>query len=247
MSPSSRPEPGRAGSGARTCGFSPGTHSWPTRSPLLWRATSSAPSSCRRTPQIAATGRHYGAEVPFLRPPELADDLSPDIAWVRFTIGRLADEGRHFDAFSILRPTSPLRQADTIRRAWAEFSADPEAESLRAVEPCRQHPAKMWVRTDHRVRPLLESSADPPLHSRPYQDLAPVLVQNASLEVAWVRTLRETGTISGSAVRPFQCEAYEGFDLNDEADWWVLERILADGLASLPEVRVAAAVGPKEA
>jgi len=195
--------------------------------------------------EIAALARHYGADVPFLRPAHMAGDLSPDIEWVQYTVGRLADEGRPFEAFSILRPTSPLRRAGTIRRAWAELSADPEADSLRAVEPCRQHPAKMWVRTEDRsgdrISPLLDSGEeDPPLHSRPYQDLPPVLVQNASLELAWVRTLRTTGTIAGQTVRPFLCQGYEGFDVNDETDWWVLERILADGLATLPPVPVVA-------
>lgn len=199
------------------------------------------------SPEIAATARHYGAETPFLRPPDLARDLSPDIGWVQFTMERLAAEGRLYDAFSILRPTSPLRQASTIRRAWAELSADPDADSLRAVEPCRQHPAKMWVGDDRRITPLLGNDGeDPPPHSRPYHDLPPVLVQNASLEMAWVRTLRESDTIAGEVVRPFRCYGYEGFDLNDEMDWWVLERILAEGRATLPAVGAASAIGRVE-
>src|SRR5438270_2393854 len=93
---------------------------------------------------IADVARHYGAEVPFLRPADLAGDLSPDIDWARFTVDRLLAEGRCLRAFSILRPTSPLRSAETIRRAWDEFHDD-SADSLRAVEACSQHPGKMWV------------------------------------------------------------------------------------------------------
>jgi CMP-N,N'-diacetyllegionaminic acid synthase len=191
------------------------------------------------SPEIASLARHYGAEAPFLRPADMAGDLSPDIEWVRFTVSRLRQGGLGFDAFSILRPTSPLRQASTIVRAWAEFAEDGKADSLRAVEPCAQHPAKMWVVDGQRMRPLLDDhGADPPWHSRPYQALPPVFVQNASLEMAWVRVLDGTGTIAGRVVRPFRCEGHEGFDLNDEADWWVLERLLADGVAKLPEVSV---------
>jgi CMP-N,N'-diacetyllegionaminic acid synthase len=189
--------------------------------------------------EVAAIGRHYGAEVPFLRPVEMAGDLSPDIEWVRFTVDELLRRGRRFDAFSILRPTSPLRQPVTIRRAWTELASDRHAHSLRAVEPCQQHPGKMWVSDGARIRPLLDDGgADPPWHSRPYQALPPVLVQNASLEMAWVRTLTETGTIAGQAIRPFRCPGHEGFDVNSPADWWVLERLLAEGMATLPEVRV---------
>ena len=189
--------------------------------------------------EIAALARHYGAEVPFLRPAEMAGDLSPDVEWVRYTVERLEAEGRRFDAFSILRPTSPLRHPTTIRRAWAELCSDPEAHSLRAVEPCRQHPGKMWVREGERIRPLLDDGgADPPWHSRPYQALPPVLAQNASLEMAWTRTLHDTGSIAGHAVRPFECAGHEGFDVNTAVDWRLLEQLLDEGAARLPEVHV---------
>ncbi len=59
-------------------------------------------------PQIA---RHYGAEVPFLRPAEIATATSPDIEWVEYTLKRLEGAGRAYDCFSILRPTSPFRTA----------------------------------------------------------------------------------------------------------------------------------------
>ena len=39
--------------------------------------------------EYARIGRHYGAEVPFLRPPEMATDTSPDIKFVEFTLRRL--------------------------------------------------------------------------------------------------------------------------------------------------------------
>src|SRR4030042_3588219 len=74
--------------------------------------------------RYAEMARHYGAEVPFLRPPEFSGDLSPDIDWVEYTLRRLQDEGRTFDCFSILRPTSPCRTPEPIRRAWGEFLAE---------------------------------------------------------------------------------------------------------------------------
>ena len=85
-------------------------------------------------PEVAEIARHYGADTPFLRPASLAADLSPDIGWVRHALDSLARVGRAWESFSILRPTSPFRQADTIRRAWAEFTAAEGIDSLRAVE-----------------------------------------------------------------------------------------------------------------
>lgn len=57
----------------------------------------------------ADIARHYGADVPFLRPQQLAGDVSPDIEWLAYTLDRLRDEGREYECFSILRPTSPFR------------------------------------------------------------------------------------------------------------------------------------------
>ena len=79
--------------------------------------------------EIAAIARHYGAEVPFLRPAALASDTSPDIEWLEYTLAELGARGRMWDCFSLLRPTSPFRTAATIRRAWA------------ATAPSRSHRA----------------------------------------------------------------------------------------------------------
>lgn len=187
--------------------------------------------------EIAEIARHYGAEVPFLRPASMAGDVSPDIEWVRFTLDALARAGRTWDCFSLLRPTSPFRQPATIRRAWSVFLAAGDVDSLRAVELCRQHPGKMWVVQGDRIVPLLsDGPTDPPWHSTPYQALPRVHAQNASLEIAWCRTVTETGSIAGRRVVPFLTEGHEGLDLNDARDWWYAEHLVTTGEAVLPAV-----------
>jgi len=184
--------------------------------------------------RYAEVARHYGAEAPFLRPVELAGDTSPDIEWVEYTLKRLADEGRTFDCFSILRPTSPFRLPETIQRAWAEFRAETVVDSLRAVEKCSQHPGKMWVVRGRRMLPLLPfGPADQPWHSSQYPSLPEVYVQNASLEIAWSRVVVEGRTIAGQVVMPFlTCDA-EGFDVNQPHDWSLAEHMVRNGTARL--------------
>ena len=210
--------------------------------------------------EIAAIARHYGAEVPFLRPAAFATDTSPDIEWLEHALSELHARGRAWDCFSLLRPTSPFRTADTIRRAWTRFTAQQGVDSLRAVELCAQHPGKMWVIRGDRMLPLLPFGLVPPKpqsgdsgalaapkpgagdggeqpwHSTPYQALPPVHVQNASLEIAWTRVVRDRRAIAGDILVPFLTEGYEGFDINDAFDWMVAERLLADGAVSLPKV-----------
>jgi CMP-N,N'-diacetyllegionaminic acid synthase len=185
----------------------------------------------------AEIARYYGAEVPFLRPPEFSGDLSPDIEWVEYTLNRLRGEGRTHDCFSILRPTSPFRLPETIQRAWREFAAEEGVDSLRAVEKCKQHPGKMWVVRGRRMLPLLPlNPPQQPWHSSQYQSLPEVYAQNASLEIAWCRVVLDGRTIAGAVLMPFFTEGHEGFDVNSAYDWDLAEHLVRAGRARLPFV-----------
>lgn len=187
----------------------------------------------------AEVARHYGAEVPVLRSSEISGDKSPDIEWVDWMLATLRERGQDFDAFSILRPTSPFRKPATIRRAWEAFSRAEGADSLRAVEKCKQHPGKMWVVRGARMTPLMPlSPPEQPWHSSQYASLPDVYVQNASLEIAWTRVVRDGRTIAGQVLVPFLTTEEEGLDVNDEFDWWRAERMLDTGSATLPTINL---------
>jgi CMP-N,N'-diacetyllegionaminic acid synthase len=188
--------------------------------------------------QIAEVAERYGAEVPFLRPPELATATSPDVDWISHALERLAPLE---DAYAIVRPTSPFRSAATLERAYSRFLALSEADaidSIRAVEPCRQHPGKMWILHGDHMRPLLDQShLDVPWHSSQYAALPEVYVQNSSLEIAWTRVVAETGTHGGTKIAPFMTESTEGFSIDYEDDWLIAERMLDRGVAKLPRLQ----------
>jgi CMP-N-acetylneuraminic acid synthetase len=187
--------------------------------------------------QYAEIARYYGAEVPFLRPAEFAGDVSADIEWLAYTLKKLEEDGRPYDCFSILRPTSPFRLPETIQRAWKAFLLQEGVDSLRAVERCQQHPGKMWVIRGDRMLPLLPlSPPEQPWHSSQYQSLPEVYVQNASLEFAWTRVVLEERTIAGTVLMPFFTKEFEGFDVNNPYDWNLAEHLVSNGDAQLPAV-----------
>jgi len=65
--------------------------------------------------EIARVAVEYGAELPFMRPAELASDTAMAIDNYIYTIGRLEEEGgKPIDAFVVLQPTSPLRIAEDM-------------------------------------------------------------------------------------------------------------------------------------
>lgn len=183
--------------------------------------------------ETAAVARRYGADVPGLRPAALAGSTSPDVEWVRHALASLP---QRYEVFSLLRPTSPFRSGATIREACARLhAAGDAADSLRAVRPCREHPGKMWTVEDGFLRPLLATPAgEVPMHSRQYQDLPGVLVQDSSLEVAWTR-VAEAGSIAGERVLAFACPGEEGFTIDYPDDWAQAERLAAGREAVLPD------------
>lgn len=189
----------------------------------------------------ADVARYYGAVVPILRPSNISGDKSPDIEWVTWILNELNSSEYKYDVFSILRPTSPFRQSETIKRAWTLFKKEGEhADSLRAVEKCKQHPGKMWVLKNKgkRLLPLMPfSNGDVPWHSSQYSALPEVYVQNASLEIAWTHVALEQKSIAGESIIPFLTNGFEGFDINEPQDWLLAERFLELGESCLPKIR----------
>jgi CMP-N,N'-diacetyllegionaminic acid synthase len=161
-------------------------------------------------------------------------DYQADIVWVRDVLGCIVT-----NAFAILRPTSPFRTAETIKRAHKQFIHD-EAHSLRAVEPAKQHPGKMWFipGPGYPMSPAIDARRPDgtPWHSSPTQTLPKFYVQNASLEMAWSYVVDSFGTISGKKVAPFFTEGLEGFDINTEEDWQEAADIAENVPWRLPEI-----------
>jgi len=184
--------------------------------------------------KIAEVAQRYGADVPFLRPTELATATSPDIEWIAHT---LAELGEHYDLFAIVRATNPFRGPDAFLRGLRQLVATPEADSIRAVERVKQHPGKMWIVEGKTMRPLLDQShLDVAWHAGQYQALPEIYTQNSALEIAWTRVVSQTGTREGKVVAPFFTEGYEGFNIDDEEDWERAHHLLDTGIATLPDV-----------
>jgi len=187
---------------------------------------------------------HYGAEAPFLRPKELATATSPDIEWIKHALSQL---DKKYDAFAILRSTSPFRQPETIKRAWKQFLNTPGIDSLRAVEPCRQHPGKMWVIEGHTMRPFLDQSRmDVAWHAGQYQALPKVHIQNSALEIAWTRVVYEHNSREGKVVAPFLTEGAEGFSIDYKEDYYLAKHLVETGEAILPKVDRKPFIMPKD-
>ncbi len=185
--------------------------------------------------EYAKIARDYGAEI-IMRPWNMASSTSPDVQWVQHALETL--KRNKPDEFAILRPTSPFRSAETIRKAHGAWNLQKHLfDSLRAVAPVSSHPAKMWrMSASGYLEPILVQPDDPPWHSSQLASLPPVFEQTASLEIAHTRTA-ENGSIAGEKIMPFLHEWPGSQDINTELDFLVCELMVSRGEATLPEVK----------
>jgi N-acylneuraminate cytidylyltransferase/CMP-N,N'-diacetyllegionaminic acid synthase len=95
------------------------------------------------SPEIATVAQKAGAEIPFLRPAELAQDNSLAIDNYIYTVDRLNAEGASIDEYCVLLPTAPLRSAADIDEA-ARIFRDRQADSVISYYPA-PHPVQ-WYR-----------------------------------------------------------------------------------------------------
>ena len=95
-------------------------------------------------PEIATIARSFGAEIPFMRPVELAQDDTLDLPVFQHALSWLKEkEGYLPDAVVHLRPTSPVRPVDLVDKSVEILLQNPQVDSVRGVVPAGQNPFKI--------------------------------------------------------------------------------------------------------
>lgn len=168
---------------------------------------------------IAEVARAHGADVPYLRPAELAQDTTPTEPVMTYALDWYERAGRTFDAIMLLQPTSPLRFPGTLDAALDAFESR-NAQSLLGV--CKNH--HFFWRNQEVSIPLYD------YHNRPRrQDIRP--------EDRWYR---ENGSIYITRTSAFRrylnrlCEPIhmhimreeEGWETDSLADFVVVEALM---------------------
>lgn len=168
------------------------------------------------SPEIAAVAGSLGAPVPWLRPAELAEDLSPSIDFVLHALDRLmADDGWEPDGVMLLQPTSPFRSADSIRRAAEAFAAAGTG-SLASMSPAATHPWSCYF-LDAGGR-LRRAAQDAPEILR-RQDLPAAYAPDGAIYATAPRLLRERRGFLGPDTVAFLTPPGESADIDTAEDW----------------------------
>ena len=179
--------------------------------------------------EIAAVARQLGAEVPFLRPAELAQDNTTDLPVFQQALKWLAEHEQYIPEVVVqLRPTSPIRPRGLVDDAVRLLLAHPKADSVRGVVIAGQNPHKMW-RIDAAggpMRPLLTVEGIAELYNSPRQALPPVYWQTGHVDAIRPQTILEKESMSGTVILPIAIEPRFTVDIDSlfdlqRAEWLV--------------------------
>ena len=172
--------------------------------------------------EIADAAKYYGAEVPFLRPSEYAQDDSPDIDFVRHTIEWLAhNEGKIPEYLVHIRVTTPIRDYRIVEEGIRRIKQDKDASALRSGYIC-VHPPYKWFKyaKSGYMEPLMPGmTCDEANMAR--QESPKVLVPNSYVDVLKSDFIINNDLMHGERMIGFVTE--EVPDIDTEEDLYKLE------------------------
>jgi CMP-N,N'-diacetyllegionaminic acid synthase len=174
--------------------------------------------------EIAEAGKRAGLEVPFLRPPELAQDDTPMLPVIQHAVDALAAEGWTTDVIVLLQPTSPLRRASHVRDVVAKLQ-ETKADSVVTVVELPRHLSPDYVMRieDGVLRPFLPEGA----RVTRRQDARPAYSRDGTVYACWRATIETWGNIYGQRCQPLILDAADSLSIDTPADWAEAERRLA--------------------
>ena len=160
--------------------------------------------------EIAAVARGLGADVPFMRPSELAEDETPGIDPILHAIKNLPS----YEWVLLLQPTSPLRSSLDIEGIWqlCQSSAAPSAVSITKVS---KHPCWMYQYSNQgQLRPFISGCSD--ITRR--QDLPAAYALNGALYLAKTQWLLQQGSFIGPETIGYIMPQERSVDIDTEQD-----------------------------
>jgi N-acylneuraminate cytidylyltransferase len=187
--------------------------------------------------EIAVIARRYGAETPFLRPPEISRDDTPDYpVFLHALVWLEKNEGYRPELLVQLRPTSPLRRTWHIDQAVNKLRDRPDASAIRTVCIPFQNPFKMWrINNDGFLQQIMETDIHEAFN-QPRQLLPQVYWQTGYVDVIWSRTVLERSSMTGTHILPLIINADEWIDIDTSDDWKRAERLIENGEIKLGDL-----------
>ena len=175
-------------------------------------------------PEIMETAGHWGCDVPFMRPAELAQDHTPGIDPVLHAIGQLPG----YDLIVLLQPTSPLRSSEDIDRC-IERCLEEGRNACVSVTESEKSPYWMYrLGQGFALEPILE-----PVDGQRRQDLPKVYALNGAVYAARIPWLLTTRNFVTPETVAYEMPLERSLDIDTPLDFAVLTALMEEKHANL--------------
>jgi CMP-N,N'-diacetyllegionaminic acid synthase len=185
--------------------------------------------------QIAEVARAHGADVPFIRPRELAEDHVPTMPVIRHAVQAVEEQdGKRYASILLLEPTSPGRLPEDIDLAYELLERHPNADGVVACSVPPFNPFWVGVVVENGyMRPAF--SGGEKFGRR--QDVPKFLRINGSLYL-WRRdfALRPSGNWAEGKLLPLEIPEERALSIDDRHEFEMAKLMLDHGLLKLPWV-----------
>lgn len=188
-------------------------------------------------PEIAEVARHFGAEVPFLRPAEISQDLSTDVEFLLHALDFLKEKEQYEpDIVLRLPPTSPLRTAAHIDEGIEVLLKNPDADAVRPIAEAPKHPYKLWKIGEGGtyLEPFLPQSFtgfDQP-NNLPRQMFPSAYIHTGAMDIMRRATIREQKSTSGKKLAYFFMPHEDSINIDHPIDFEIAEYLMKKRLTS---------------
>ena len=181
------------------------------------------------SPEIARLGEKLGAEVPCLRPAELAEDDTPMLPVLVHMVSFLETHGFSPDIIVLLQPTAPMRRPEHISRA-VKLLLSVGSDSVVSVVELPRHSSPDYVmKIDNgRLANFLPEGA----RITRRQDVRPAYIRDGTVYVVMRDVLMKTCSLYGQNCCPLVLPQSESITLDTLDDWNKAEHILGSSTLS---------------
>jgi len=180
--------------------------------------------------EIAAIARAHGADIPFIRPAELARDDSPVADAVVHALTTLKNAGDSYGFVALLEPTSPMRRRGDIDCGLKLLLEHRTAASLvTAGEVHTEHPLIVKRIVDKWIVPYIASNTL--VYQRQQADK--VYFPYGVLYCAKVSSYLTGRTFYTERTIPMLIDRWQNYEIDDELDWMVVETIMRTKIAEI--------------
>ena len=179
-------------------------------------------------PEIKAIACEYGADVPFLRPPELAEDRVPTLPVLQHAVRFVEEEdGVALDWVLLLQPTAPLRVIEDIEASVTLAHQNSCDSVISVLQVFAEHPILMKRIEDDRLLPYCIEEKEG-TRRQDYQP--PAYMRNGAIYLTRRDVLMDKNSIWGQVIRPYVMPPERSVSVDNELELKLVEMLMQQRL-----------------